>query len=73
MKKYIYSLVFLLAFLPIMAEESAEKYSIFELTLNGSKYGPEDNPVRDILLETTWVHESGEKIRGLGANHRPSR
>ena len=34
-------------------------YEVHEITFEGETYGPEDSPVAEVELTTTWVHEAG--------------
>ncbi len=38
---------------------SVPQYQVHELTFEGDNYKPQDSPVADVVLTTTWRHESG--------------
>ena len=44
----------------LYAQEEIPQFQVFELVFEGSPLSPSDSPVRDVILETDWEHESGE-------------
>ncbi|KPL12560.1 MAG: hypothetical protein AMS26_17130 [Bacteroides sp. SM23_62] len=51
---------FLLLTAGLRAAAEIPQYQVYELVFEGSALSPEDSPVRDVTLETTWKHELGE-------------
>ena len=48
------------------AQVKISQYEVYELALRSNNYTVKDNPVRDVLLLTQWLHESGKSITVYG-------
>ncbi|MBN2634102.1 MAG: DUF5060 domain-containing protein [Bacteroidales bacterium] len=59
----LFSALLLLFFFSVRAKSAdvVPLYSVYELEFNGNNYKVSDNPVRDILLQTTWISEESSR------------
>lgn len=58
---FLVSLIFLYVSGKAEAVDTLPVYSVFEVEFAGSSYSVNDNPVRDILLLTTWMSEESRR------------